>query len=335
MSRRRILRRLGGLLAVRSLLPGPSRGKNKTHVYGERSMSTVLPFHWVDVFAAAPLTGNPLVVVEVGQPLSDDLLKRIAREFNQSETTFLLPPIRAGADWRLRSITAAGSEVFGAGHNALGAWWWLAAAGKLKLNEGRTVFHQEIGDRVLPLAVDVRGGVLDSVTMDQEAPRFLAKLPDATALAAALGLRAPDISVVPLSPQVVSTGTPHLLVPIKNRAAVDRITPDARALLAILAAVQAEGCYVFSLDPLHTQATAYARFFNPTVGIWEDPATGTAAGPLAAALASYGLAKPHQTILIEQGTALGRTSLIRAEVLPDTVRISGRGVLVASGQLQL
>ncbi len=298
-------------------------------------MSRVLPFHWVDVFAAGPLTGNPLVVVEAEADLPDDLLKRIAREFNQSETTFLLHPTRPGVDRRLRSITAAGAEVFGAGHNALGAWWWLAAAGKLKLAEGPTVLHQEIGDQVLPVTIAVQSGVLDSVSMDQQAPQFLAKLQDVSPLAAALGLRAADIATDRLTPQVVFTGAHHLIVPIRDRDAVDRITPNAKALLAILSAAKAEGCYVFSLDPPHPNATAYARFFNPTVGIWEDPATGTAAGPLAAILVARGLAKQRDTILIEQGTAMGRTSLIRAEVLPETVRISGRGVLVASGELRL
>ena len=93
-----------------------------------------LPFHFVDVFAVEPLTGNPLVVVEGGTDLTLDLLQRIAREFNQSETTFLLPPTQPKADWRLRSFTPAGVEVFGAGHNALGAWWWLAQAGRLALD---------------------------------------------------------------------------------------------------------------------------------------------------------------------------------------------------------
>ena len=91
-----------------------------------------LPFHFVDVFAVEPLTGNPLVVVEDAADLPHELLQRIAREFNQSETTFLLPPTRPTAEWRLRSFAPAGVEAFGAGgHNTLGTWWWLAEAGSL------------------------------------------------------------------------------------------------------------------------------------------------------------------------------------------------------------
>jgi predicted PhzF superfamily epimerase YddE/YHI9 len=85
----------------------------------------------IDVFAYQPLNGNPLALVIDAQELSQETMQRIAREFNQSETTFLLPPTRPQADWRLRCFTPAGIEVSGAGHNALGAWWWLAEAGRL------------------------------------------------------------------------------------------------------------------------------------------------------------------------------------------------------------
>jgi PhzF family phenazine biosynthesis protein len=125
------------------------------------------------------------------------------------------------------------------------------------------------------------------------------------------------------------------MVPVRDRDAIDRIRPRAEALLSVLASVGAEGCYVFSLDPRQPDALAYARFFNPTAGIWEDPATGTAAGPLAAHLVAHGLAPPERAIWIEQGTAMGRTSLIRAEVHADTVRISGAGVVAASGIMTL
>jgi trans-2,3-dihydro-3-hydroxyanthranilate isomerase len=294
-----------------------------------------LPFHIVDVFAVEPLTGNPLAIVEGGTDLTLDLLQRIAREFNQSETTFLLPPARPEADWRLRSFTPAGAEVFGAGHNALGAWWWLAQAGKLALSGSDTVFHQEIGASVLPVTISQAGGRLTSVVMEQEAPVAGRQLRDLDKLAASLGLTAADLAVDRAPCQVVSTGAAHLMAPIRDREAVDRIQPDAKALFALLDSVGGEGCYVFSLDPRQTDAVAYARFFNPTVGIWEDPATGTAAGPLAAHLVANGLAKLGQMMKVEQGTAMGRTSLIQVEVFANAVKVSGSGVVVASGQLTL
>jgi trans-2,3-dihydro-3-hydroxyanthranilate isomerase len=295
-----------------------------------------LPFHIVDVFAVEPLTGNPLAVVDGGVDLTLDLFRRIAREFNQSETTFVLPPTRPGADWRLRSFTAAGVEVFGAGgHNSLGAWWWLAEAGRLALNGSSTEFHQEIGERVLPVTISQTGGQLARVVMQQEAPVAGRRVEDLAALASSLGLTAADMAVDRAPCQVMFTGAAHLMVPIRDRDAVDRIRPNARALLAVLEDAGAEGCYVFSMDPRQVEAAVYTRFFNPTVGIWEDPATGTAAGPLAAHLVAHRLATPGQTIVIEQGTAMGRTSLIQVDVVNDTVKVSGRGVVVASGLLIL
>jgi trans-2,3-dihydro-3-hydroxyanthranilate isomerase len=292
-----------------------------------------LPFYLVDVFAVEPFSGNPLAIVLGGDELAPALLRRIAREFNQSETTFLMRPTRPEADWRLRSFTAAGAEVFGAGHNALGAWWWLAVAGELRLGDGPTIFHQEIGTQVLPVAVSRRGAMLSHITMAQERPQFLKQVERLDALAASLGLLRSDLASDQLPAQVVYTGAAHLMVPVKNRDTVDRITPDAKALLSALKDAGGEGCYVFSLDPRQAGARAYARFFNPTVGIWEDPATGTAAGPLAAYLVTHALAKVGEVILIEQGTAMGRTSLVRAEVGPDGVSISGAGVVVATGRL--
>jgi trans-2,3-dihydro-3-hydroxyanthranilate isomerase len=155
------------------------------------------------------------------------------------------------------------------------------------------------------------------------------------ALVASLGLSMDELAVDRVPCQVVSTGAPHLMVPVRKRESVDRIRPTAQVLFDVLASVGAEGCYVFSLDPRQPGATAYARFFNPTVGIWEDPATGTAAGPLAAHLVAHGLAPSGQPMVIEQGTAMGRTSLIRAEVVANKVKISGRAVVVASGRLTL
>src|SRR6266571_1715793 len=99
-------------------------------------MTTRVLFYFVDVFASHPLSGNPLSLVTDADRLDEAQMRAISREFNQSETTFLLRPRLPGATWRLRSFTPIGAEVFGAGHNALGAWLWLAAAGKVA--EGAT-----------------------------------------------------------------------------------------------------------------------------------------------------------------------------------------------------
>jgi len=100
-----------------------------------------LRFYIIDVFAQEPLNGNPLALMIDALELSQQTMQRIAREFNQSETTFLLSPTKPQADWRLRCFTPAGGEVSGVGHHALRVWWWLAEAGRLRLAGPRTVFQ--------------------------------------------------------------------------------------------------------------------------------------------------------------------------------------------------
>jgi trans-2,3-dihydro-3-hydroxyanthranilate isomerase len=298
-------------------------------------MSTSVPFVLVDVFADTPLTGNPLAVVADAERLEEPVMPAVAREFNQSETTFVLPPTRPGATSRLRSFTPAGAEVVGAGHNVLGAWWWLATAGRIELDaEGGAALAQEIGDRVLPVEVRGLNGRPEAIVIDQAPPEFGRTVIDRDELAGALGFeRSAVFDDVPA--QVVSTGAAHLLVPVRDRAVVDRARPDAPRLAAALAQVGGQGCYLYCLDPVDPAAAAYARFFNPTVGIWEDPATGSAAGPLVSRLVAQGVVPDGAPVLVEQGHAMGRPSRIRVQVSGERVRIGGAGVVVAEGTLTI
>jgi trans-2,3-dihydro-3-hydroxyanthranilate isomerase len=298
-------------------------------------LTTSVPFAVVDVFADAPLVGNALAVVADAEGLEESVMRSVAREFNQSETTFVLPTTQLGATWRLRSFTPAGAEVVGAGHNALGAWWWLATAGRVQLDaEGGAVVAQEIGDRVLPVEVKGRSGRPEVVVVEQAPPEFGRTVTDGDELAAALGLDRRDL-LADVPAQVVSTGAAHLLVPARDRRAVDRSRPDAPRLAAALARVGGQGCYLYSVDPVDRAAVAYARFFNPTVGIWEDPATGSAAGPLVSRLVAQGLVRDGTTAVVEQGYAMGRPSRIRVMVSGERVRIGGASVVVAEGTLTI
>jgi PhzF family phenazine biosynthesis protein len=280
----------------------------------------------VDVFGEAPLSGNPLAVVEEADGLTDSQMRQIAREFNQAETSFVLRSV--AADRRLRSFTASGAEVFGAGHNALGAWLWLAAEGRLGPFAAARTFHQEIGGVVLPITVEQRGALFYG-RMRQAPLKLHRALSDVEPLAAALGLRAADISPTP-EPRVADTGAQHLLVRLPGREAVDRARPVAEQLLRVLQAAGAEGCYVYAYEAGH----AYARFFNPTVGLWEDAATGTAAGPLCAYLGAQGLLGPDQSLWVEQGVLMGRRSVLQVHLTPEP-ELSGGGVVVLRGELSV
>jgi PhzF family phenazine biosynthesis protein len=294
-----------------------------------------ISFFLVDVFAEKPLEGNPVAVVPDAGRLTESTMHKIAREFNQSETTFLLPPIRSGADWRLRSFTPAGKEAFGAGHNTLGAWWWLAATGAISLKDSGARFTQEIGDSLLGVNVTCNSRQLVSVGMSQSPPQFGKVCEDLTQLAGALNLPIGDFATDTLPAQVVSTGAPHLLVPLRNRAATEKARPDFPRLASVLRSLEGEGCYLYSLDTARPDSIAHARFFNPTLGITEDAATGTAAGPLACQLVANHVAPDNSVVQIEQGYAMDRPSLIRVHVAGDAVQISGRCFISGSGSLQV
>ena len=224
-----------------------------------------LPFCFVDVFSDRPLEGNPLAVV----PDADSL----ERSDNAPHRT-RVQPIRNhisaeargdDADWHLRSFTAAGHEVTGAGHNALGAWWWLAVAGRLPLHDGANAFRQKIASRVLPLQVVFSGGAVRSIVMQHAAPEFGATVSDARALADALGLDAEELLPEGRAAQVVSTGAAHLLIPVRDRSAIDRAKPDAARLLSVLRASGGEGAYLFCRDvaragSLRTRASSTRRW---------------------------------------------------------------------------
>ncbi len=293
-------------------------------------------FILVDVFTDRPLAGNPLAVFPDGAVLPDDTMQAVAREFGHSETTFVLAPRDPNATWRLRCFTPR-AEVFGAGHNALGAWWVLASLGKVRLDDraGMTVVGQELGDRVLPVEVRHAGRAVEGVWMTQGAPRFGSTVDDLDELGKALGLGAEVLDVAGLRPRAVSTGATHLLVPARDLEALGRIRVDADRLLRLVRPVHCEGAYLFTFQTVEPGSLAHARAFFPGIGIVEDPATGSAAGPLGALLAAHGRLTSGQVAIVEQGDEMRRPSRIEVRVQGERVQVGGRAAFVAEGMLKL
>jgi PhzF family phenazine biosynthesis protein len=292
------------------------------------------PFVLVDVFTDAPLAGNPLAVVFEAEGLDAARMQALAREFNLSETTFVLPPRSSEATRRLRCFSPS-AEVFGAGHNALGAWWAILERGDLAVPEGETMLWQELGERVLPVSVTRVSGQLRRIAMTQAPPRVGTGLPDRDALGHALSLDRDALEVDGLEPQVVSTGATHLLVPARDLADLARVRVDARALTALAKPLGCEGCYLFCLETWEPSSVAHARGFFPGIGIDEDPATGSAAGPLAHYLATRDRAPKGEWLTIEQGDEILRPSRIEARVEGDRVEVAGRCAILAEGTLRL
>ncbi len=296
-------------------------------------------FWRVDVFAARPLEGNPLAVFPRAQGLSDKEMLAIAREMNLSETTFVLPPSKAGANYRNRIFTPGGEIPF-AGHPSLGTAYVAAMEGLVPLGEGIVTVHQEVGIGVLPLELNSRGGLVDRVVMTQGRPKIGKRITNVAGLAKALGIRVRDITATKLAPQVASTGADSLQIPVRSLDIVRELQPDPRALSGVLTRIDREaGAYVFAFEA-EGDADLHARGFFPLHGVTEDPATGSAAGACGAYLAANRRLPAKEWFAIEQGTEIHHPSRIEVSVAiakgrPSTVRVAGRVVPVMRGTLTL
>jgi trans-2,3-dihydro-3-hydroxyanthranilate isomerase len=283
-----------------------------------------IPFFLVDVFTERPLAGNQLCVVPDAGGLDSSLMPRIAAEINFSETTFVT---ESGGDrYRMRIFTP-GSELPFAGHPTLGTAFTLVREGRVTSPVTQSVPAGEI-----QVEVDLDRGF---ARMRQLPPTFGTVIEDRELLAAANGLR-PDQLHPDLPAQVVSTGLSHLIVPARDEAAVASAERDPRALETLLAKAETDAVYLFASD---RGGSAKARMFDVTRGIGEDPATGSAAGPLGVYMAARGIGGMPGTVAIRQGEELGRPSILHAEVGAAgdswTVHVGGGVQIVGEGAFDL
>jgi len=298
-------------------------------------------FEQVDVFTDRPFTGNALCVVPDGAGLSSEQMQAIAREMNLSETTFVLPPTDPQAAYWMRIFTPA-KEIPFAGHPSVGTAYVMASAGRFPLREPVTRIYQQVGIGTLPLDIEVADGRPGRVIMTQGTPTYGAVLRDWSPIAEALGVDAKTLAKSALPAQVVSTGLGHLIVPLPDLDTVGSLQPNVAVLDALLETSGALGCFAFCLQATAPDTLAHARMFAPGAGVPEDPATGSAAGPLGAYLAVHGVLPKTQTaFVLEQGIEMGRPSRLWVEVIrdaagmPATVRVGGTTVSVIRGTIDV
>lgn len=285
--------------------------------------SKTLDFVQVDVFTTRALEGNPLAVFPRAEGLSDEQMLAIARELNHSETTFIQPSTGKG-DAVVRIFTVSAELPF-AGHPTLGTAFVLAQS-----HPGKSSLQLEEKVGVIPVKVEKndRGTYLE---MRQNDPKFGAKYTDKEALAKSLLFPSEELDSR-YTPQVVSTGTPFLIVPLRAKSSLERLSPDGH-----LSAEDRERMGTGSVYYLVTGGNEIeARLLSRS----EDPATGSAAGCATSFLVQYGHQKPEAQFTIHQGRFVNRPSLIFAaasltEGRVHNVRVGGYVVEVMRGSLSL
>jgi trans-2,3-dihydro-3-hydroxyanthranilate isomerase len=283
------------------------------------------PYEILDVFTETPLAGNPLAVFTRAEQLpSSGLMQAIARELNLSETVFLFPG-DGDADARARIFTPV-TELPFAGHPVLGSAFVVGAARQLETVRLRT----DLGVIPIRLKRD-HAGTVTFGEMDQPIPAAL-PFADADRLLVALGID-PSSHTAALPVETYTNGPTHVLVALDDPDLVSALRPDHRALTAL-------GDLGFSCFAPLGPTVYRTRMFGPALGVAEDPATGSAAGPIAVHLLRHGRISSGQAIELRQGGEIGRPSILHASATgsPETVTrvtVSGAAVLVASGHFRL
>lgn len=299
-------------------------------------------FITADVFTSHPLEGNPLAVFPDARGMSDELMQRIARELNLSETAFVLPPDDA-ANTRCLRIFTPKTELDFAGHPTVGTAYVLAALGEIPLTgeETRIVFEENVGP--VPVLIRSEGGrpvftQLSVAKLPEQGP----EPPDVADLAEMLSLGPADILTGGEDhPQAFSCGNAFLYIPLRNRDAVRRARLRIDLWEDLLSEGWASKVYLIARDPELPGSHLRARMFSPAIGIGEDPATGAAVS----ALGGYmGTRVPDRDgtfqWVVEQGFEMKRPSLLHLEVDKKdgeivAVRVGGSSVLVSEGTMEI
>jgi len=299
-------------------------------------------YHYLhlDVFTDRPLTGNQLAVFLDAEDLDTNVMQRIALEMAFSETTFVLPAEHPGTDYRVRIFTPR-AEIPMAGHPTIGTTFALAHARRIAKASASVTLGLGIGPT--PVTLEWRGDQLDFAWMTQPIPQFGRSLEDIQGIAVALGIEAAAIRETKLPVKVVVAAFPFLYVPLVSREAVNAAELDRRALLRVCQAASIDelGVFVFTLQSGDEDgATVFSRMFAPGFGVPEDPATGSASGPLGVYLVECGAVHPDAAahIVSPKGVKMGRPSDIHISIgvrdrQIQNVRVGGKSVLVGEGTI--
>lgn len=295
-----------------------------------------LEYYVLDVFSDVSYRGNPLAVVFTDGNLELLEYENIAREFGYSETSFVYySAVQKALD--VRSFSPTGVEVgAGAGHNLLGA----VCAAMLKgipvfaEQDGMNNFVMMTGTRIY-LDVTVNENIQTAVAHARQKPAVIGQGIPAEKIASALGLAKNDLRIDDMVPTVVETEVAHVMVPVMNLQSLNDCKPDNRKLIEISKEYGFEGFYCFTLAEQGQDHIAESRFFNPLIGIDEDAATGTAAGPLIGFLEKNGYAQRDKEYKILQGVKLNQPSLIETIVTDSGILVGGAAIITMRGKIFL
>ena len=297
-----------------------------------------IPYVQTSVFVddRYPFGGNQLATywdADLNEAILTDVMQSMALEMNFSESTFIEKTTAKDCSFKVRIFTPA-SEIPFAGHPTLGTSFVLKYKNLIAQSEKSTILELGVG----PIPVEY----LDSrlIQMEQPKPKFLNTIDDIGLVAETIGLTQNDV-IQDLPIQPVSTGFPFLIVPLRDLATVKRAVPNPQLISENLKDLVSQEILIFSTEGVHSDSHVHARMFAPGAGVLEDPATGSAVGPLGVYIEHYNVIKDHnisEDITIEQGYEINRPSQLIVNVPNenmDSVLVSGVTRLTAEGTFYL
>ncbi len=303
-------------------------------------------FYTADVFTESPFGGNPLAVFPDAAGLSSSQMQQVAREFNLSETVFVLPPepssqVDGPFRAKLRIFTPQ-TEVPFAGHPTIGTALVLATIGDLALRGDVTeiVFDEGVG----PVHVTIRserGNPKDAQFTTAMLPEFGPPAPPPEDLASMLSLEVSDLLLETRPPVAVSCGLPFLFIPLRDLGAARRAQLDMHRWTQLLADYWTPHVYLFVHQGELEGCDLHSRMFAPAAGVPEDPATGSAAAALAGLLAARS-PEIDGTLrwVVEQGLEIDRPSILEIEADKvdgeiTAIRVAGSAVMMSAGTMNI
>jgi len=312
----------------------PKIAKHRAECHGTPMQ---LRYHVLDVFTDTRFGGNPLAVVLEADGLDGARMQTIAREFNLSETVFVLRPQNAAHTARVRIFTPAVELPF-AGHPTVGTGALLAQLqASAPAGDALVVLEENIG--IVRVGVRLRPGAAPHAEFDApRLPEEVGTLPPAERLAGALSLIPAEIGFENHRPTKYSAGNAFAFVPIASLEAMAKARVAAHHWDAVLKGL---GAFLYCRQTVHTTSAFHARCFAPDSGVPEDPATGSAAAAFAGVVHRFDeLPDGNHKRLIEQGYEMGRPSTIALSIEVEggkleTVRIGGHAVRVAEGMIEV
>jgi trans-2,3-dihydro-3-hydroxyanthranilate isomerase len=298
-----------------------------------------LPFVQTSVFfdKRYEFGGNQLATfwnADSNKILSDEAMLGITREMNYSETTFVFQSKKVSCSAKVRIFTPA-EEIQFAGHPTLGTAFVLKRKKVVDSKVDR--FRLELG--LGPFEVEFLAK--DLIRMKQKPPEYLEELDNPIPILKAIGLAEKSLSEdYPV--QFVSTGNPFLIIPLKSLSSVQKADPNGKEIIKALAGTTSPDVLIFSTETIHNDSSAHARVFAPAFGVLEDPATGSAIGPLGAFLEQHEVIPAHthgEAFAIEQGYEMKRPSKLNVQLVKKKqkmdVLVSGRVRVTAEGNFYL